>query len=203
MIPPSVSRRHLPPPLSVPAKPGPLAMPASRTAVLAVNTRCDSCVGGGSAPDHDDDDAQAGRQRGCVEGCARVLDVARGIGVPVIHTQRVLPGTGATGSLQHRQLPGAVPHGLVPMLDELVVEHPGKSPFWNTPLMDELVAMGITHLVIVGGMGGDVVVGAVAEEARERGFVCCKLHLVKGAWKDGMANDLLLGKKRYRGGACQ
>ncbi|KAI9729276.1 MAG: hypothetical protein M1834_006947 [Cirrosporium novae-zelandiae] len=63
---------------------------------------------------------------------------------------------------------------LQPLVDEIVIDKPGKGSFFSTGLHEQLVDRGITH-IIVAGVTVECCVTTTVREANDRGFDACIL----------------------------
>lgn len=117
----------------------------------------------------------------CLDSAARVLDAARGSGVPVVHTRVRYGAGGADGGVFFRKVPalaelvGDTPMGRIvdrvaPRDEELVVVKQYASAFFGTSLASTLHAWGIDTLVVV-GVSTSGCVRASAVDAVQHGFV--------------------------------
>jgi maleamate amidohydrolase len=110
----------------------------------------------------------------------RLVDSARGGGVPVIFTNVTYSAGGADGGVFFRKVPalkvflpgsplGAFPAGLEPRADELVVSKQYPSAFFGTSIAPTLHAMGV-DTVVMGGFSTSGCVRASALDAMQHGF---------------------------------
>ncbi|HSF65520.1 MAG TPA: isochorismatase family cysteine hydrolase [Paracoccaceae bacterium] len=126
-----------------------------------------------------------------VPGVARLLAVARGAGMPVIHTREChLPDLsdcppakrlrgapslrigdpGPMGRILIAGEPGAdIVPDLAPLPGETVIDKPGKGAFHATPLGDILSGLGVRTLILA-GVTTEVCVQTTMREANDRGF---------------------------------
>ena len=125
---------------------------------------------------------------------ARLLAVARAVGIPVIHTReghradlsdlsdfkrRRAAGSGAAigslGPLGRLLVRGEAGHAIIeeaaPLPGETVIDKPGFGAFFATDLELILRAAGITALTIA-GVTTDICVHSTLREAVDRGFDC-------------------------------
>lgn len=131
--------------------------------------------------------------RAIVPACARLLALARGHGMTVIHTQeahdpqladcppskrargRLDCGIGDAGPMGRVLVAGEPGAGFVPELlpqpGDIVLRKPGKGAFHATGLDALLHARGITHLLF-GGVTTEVCVQTTMREANDRGYEC-------------------------------
>jgi biuret amidohydrolase len=124
---------------------------------------------------------------------ARLLAVARGAGLPVIHTREChrsdlsdcppakrlrgkpslrIGDPGPMGRILIAGEPGAdiVPE-VAALPGETVIDKPGKGAFHATPLMEVLTGQGIRTLIFA-GVTTEVCVQTTMREANDRGFDC-------------------------------
>ena len=124
---------------------------------------------------------------------ARLLEVARGAGIPVIHTREChrpdlsdcppskrlrgkpaarIGDPGPMGRILISGEPGAeiVPE-LAAIPGELVIDKPGKGAFYATPLGEHLAGLG-TKTLLFAGVTTEVCVQTTMREANDRGFDC-------------------------------
>lgn len=114
---------------------------------------------------------------------ARLLRVARGAGIPVIHTNVVFTPGGADGGVFFRKVKalrlfergapggyGDFAEGLTPHPDEVVITKQYASGFFGTSLASTLTALGIDTLLIA-GVSTSGCVRATAVDACQNGFV--------------------------------
>ena len=128
-----------------------------------------------------------------VPAVARLLELARGAGLPVIHTreahrpdlsdcppakrERGAPSLriGDIGPMGRILIDGEPGNDFVPALQpldgELVISKPGKGAFYSTGLHDNLRSIGISHLLIA-GVTTEVCVQTSMREANDRGYDC-------------------------------
>ncbi len=124
---------------------------------------------------------------------ARLLALARGAGLTVIHTREChapdlsdcppakrlrgkpaarIGDPGPMGRILIAGEPGAeIVPALAPLPDELVIDKPGKGAFYATALGDVLQARGVQSL-IVAGVTTEVCVQTTLREANDRGYDC-------------------------------
>lgn len=119
--------------------------------------------------------------RDCLDSAGRVIEAARGCGVPVIHT-RVAFGTDAVdGGLFVRKVPalrqlvGESPMGrlmpeVAPAPDEVVLVKQYASAFFGTSLQSTLSAAGWDTVVLV-GVSTSGCIRATGVDAVQHGFV--------------------------------
>lgn len=129
--------------------------------------------------------------RSSIEPCKRVLDVAREIGLFVIHTREghradltdlpltkkerghLKTGIGDAGSMGRILIRGEIGHDIIPELypifGEPVIDKPGKGAFYDTDLLGILRNRGIKTLIVC-GVTTEVCVNTTVREANDRGF---------------------------------
>ena len=128
-----------------------------------------------------------------VPACAELLEVARGLGMHIVHTQEahdpaladcppskkarggLACGIGDVGPLGRVLVAGEPGAGFIdelqPLPGETVLRKPGKGAFHATGLDAMLHAQGITHLLIA-GVTTEVCVQTTMREANDRGYEC-------------------------------
>jgi nicotinamidase-related amidase len=164
------------------------------TALVVIDMQNDFCAPGGWVDQLGED---VSNTRSVIAPIGRVLAAAREAGLLVIHTREGhrsdlsdlhpnkqwrtrahglgIGDKGANGRILVRGEPGweIVPE-LAPLLDEPVIDKPGKSSFHATDLEGLLRARGITHLVLT-GVTSDCCVQSTMRDAMDRGFSCSLL----------------------------
>lgn len=133
------------------------------------------------------------RLQACVPVIARLLAVARRLGLPVIHTREAhkpdlsdcppskrlrgdcrlrIGDVGPMGRLLVDGEPGnAIIEALKPAPGEIGIAKPGKGAFYATPLQERLQQLGVTHLLFT-GVTTEVCVQTTMREANDRGYEC-------------------------------
>jgi nicotinamidase-related amidase len=128
-----------------------------------------------------------------IEPIARLLEVWRARGWPVVHTREAhkadlsdcppakrmrgaptlrIGDPGPMGRLLIRGEAGtSIIPALAPQTGELVIDKPGKGMFWSTGVNHMLQAQGVTHLVFT-GVTTEVCVQTSMREANDRGYDC-------------------------------
>jgi len=172
------------------ALPVPYAFPLHRTALVVIDMQRDFLEPGGFGAALGND---VGRLQTIVPATCRLMNGCRRAGIPVLHTREChapdlsdcppakrLRGTpslrigdpGPMGRILIRGEPGAeiVPE-LAPLIDEIVIDKPGKGAFYATPLAERLAGFGTTHLLLA-GVTTEVCVQTTMREATDRGFDC-------------------------------
>ena len=135
--------------------------------------------------------------RRAVAPAARVLEVARAIGMLVVHTReghrpdladcpptkrargRLKAGIGDPGPMGRILVRGEYGHDIVkelaPVTGEPVVDKPGKGAFYATDLQAILTHRAIAQLVVC-GVTTEVCVNTTVREANDRGYDCLVLE---------------------------
>lgn len=117
----------------------------------------------------------------CLASAARLLEAARRVGVPVVHTRVEYAAGGADGGVFFRkvgalrQLVGDSPAGRImpevaPRSGEPVVVKQYASGFFGTSLASTLTALGV-DTTLIGGVSTSGCVRATAVDACQHGFV--------------------------------
>lgn len=134
-----------------------------------------------------------GRLQACVPVIARLLAVARRLGMPIIHTREAhrpdlsdcppakrqrgdcrlrIGDVGPMGRLLVDGEPGnAIIDALKPLPGEVEIVKPGKGAFYATPLGEILPQLGVTQLLFT-GVTTEVCVQTTMREANDRGYQC-------------------------------
>ncbi len=129
--------------------------------------------------------------RSSIEPCKKVLEIARKIGLLIIHTReghrpnlsdlplnkrirgRLKKGIGDMGPMGRILVRGEIGNDIIPELypisGEPVVDKPGKGAFYNTDLLGILQNYKI-ETIIVCGVTTEVCVHSTVREANDRGF---------------------------------
>ncbi len=172
------------------ARPYDYTFPVPGTALLVIDMQRDFIEPGGFGESLGND---VSRLQAIVPAVARLLELARGAGLPVIHTreahrpdlsdcppakrERGAPSLriGDAGPMGRILIEGEPGNDFVPALGpvdgELVISKPGKGAFYNTGLDDYLRSTGISHLLIA-GVTTEVCVQTSMREANDRGYDC-------------------------------
>ena len=111
----------------------------------------------------------------------RLVEAARGAGVPVVFTRVVYGANGADGGVFYKKVPalkaylddsplGAFPPTLQPRSDEVIVTKQYASAFFGTSLASTLRNMGV-DTVVMGGFSTSGCVRASALDALQNGFI--------------------------------
>jgi maleamate amidohydrolase len=117
------------------------------------------------------------------EACTQLLDTARGVGIPIVHTNVAYQPGGRDGGVFFRKVPGlacfergAHPElanfaaGLEPRSGETVITKQYASAFFATSLASLLTSLGVDTLLI-GGVSTSGCVRASAVDACQHGFI--------------------------------
>ena len=176
--------------IEITAKPYPLRLDPASTALIVIDMQRDFLEPGGFG-------AMLGNDvfllRSAIIPCQRLLSMARGAGMLVIHTReghrpdmtdappaKVARGKGPTrigdvGPMGRILIRGEHGHDFIPELyplpGEVVLDKPGKGSFCQTDLALILANRGI-HSLIVAGVTTEVCVHTTVREANDRGFEC-------------------------------
>lgn len=182
-----------PAPLSVGADPGPFTFAPARSALILIDMQRDFLEPGGFGAALGNDVSQLRR---ALAPCRRMLDVARQVGLPVIHTReghrsdlsdvpaakiergpadRRIGSPGPMGRILVRGEPGheIVPE-LAPLPSEPLIDKPGKGAFYQTDLELMLRNRRIETLLVC-GVTTEVCVHTTVREANDRGYRCLVL----------------------------
>ncbi|KAG9237988.1 amidase signature domain-containing protein [Amylocarpus encephaloides] len=162
--------------------------------------------------------------RNIVPTLQKVLEVARSIGLRVIHTREGhrpdlsdLPpskkvrqvnaphghhtmGIGDQGPMGRLLVRGEWGHDIIDELRQLpgepVIDKPGKGSYWGTDLHRILLARGITH-ILFSGVTTECCVTTTLRECNDRGFECCILSDCTGGFDQQMVTtsmDIICGQ---------
>lgn len=172
------------------AKPYPYTLPAKPPALILIDMQRDFIEAGGfgSALGNDVTPLQK-----IVPTVRKVLDVARALGLVIIHTREAhkqdlsdCPPAkrsrgnspikiGDVGPMGRLLIDGEPGNDIISILKPLPGEYdlakPGKGAFYATPLQEILQQHGITHLLF-GGVTTEVCVQTTMREANDRGYEC-------------------------------
>lgn len=176
--------------MPVDARPYPYVLSARRPALIVIDMQRDFIEPGGFGEALGN---EVGRLQACVPVIARLLEVARRLGLPVIHTREAhrpdlsdcppakrlrgdcrlrIGDAGPMGRLLVEGEPGnAIIEALRPAPGEVELAKPGKGAFYATPLQEILQQRGVTHLLFA-GVTTEVCVQTTMREANDRGYEC-------------------------------
>jgi len=182
------------------AEPYPLAFAPESTALLMIDMQRDFVEPGGFGEMLGNDVALL---RSTIEPCKRVLEAARGAGIPIIHTREghradladappsklrrggLEVGIGDAGPMGRVLVRGEYGHDIVPELyplaGEPVIDKPGKGAFHETDLHLILRNRRITTLIVC-GVTTEVCVHTTVREANDRGYECVVLSDCVGSY---------------------
>lgn len=172
------------------AEPYPLAFNASTTALIVIDMQRDFLEPGGFGELLGND---VSLLRSTVAPCQRVLAAARAAGLMVVHTREghlpdlsdaptsklarggLMVGIGDTGPMGRVLVRGEPGHAIIPelepLLDEPIVDKPGKGAFHETNLESILQARGIRTLIVC-GVTTEVCVHTSVRQANDHGYEC-------------------------------
>jgi biuret amidohydrolase len=174
----------------IPARPYPYELPLTPPTLIIIDMQRDFIEPGGFGAALGNDVA---RLQACVPVIARLLAVARRLGMPVIHTREAhrpdladcppakrlrgearlrIGDVGPMGRLLVDGQPGnAIIESLAPIAGEVELTKPGKGAFYATALQAILQQAGTTHLLFA-GVTTEVCVQTTMREANDRGYNC-------------------------------
>ena len=175
---------------TIAARPSDFSFDPAHLALIVIDMQRDFIEPGGFGATLGND---VGLLKKIVPTVARLLEVFRSAGLPVIHTRechkpdlsdcppakrrRGKPalGIGDPGPMGRILVAGEPGADIVPELaarpGEIVIDKPGKGAFYATALSDILAGKQITHLVFA-GVTTEVCVQTTMREANDRGFEC-------------------------------
>lgn len=176
--------------MQIEARPYSYALPERPPALIVIDMQRDFVEPGGFGAALGND---VSRLQACVPVIARLLAVARRLGLPVIHTREAhkpdlsdcppskrlrgdchlkIGDVGPMGRLLVDGEPGnAIIEALQPAPGEIEIAKPGKGAFYATPLQEILQQLGVTHLLFT-GVTTEVCVQTTMREANDRGYAC-------------------------------
>jgi nicotinamidase-related amidase len=185
---------------TVDARPYPFTFDPASTALLVIDMQRDFLEPGGFGESLGND---VGQLRRTIAPLRALLDCAREVGLPVIHTREGhLPDlSDCPPSKRNRGAPsmrigdpgprgrilirGEEGHDIVdelaPIAGEPVVDKPGKGAFYATELGELLIARGIRSLLVT-GVTTEVCVHTTVREANDRGYECLVLADCVGSY---------------------
>ena len=180
--------------VKVSAEPYEFAFDPARTALLIIDMQRDFVDPGGFGEALGNDVSMLRR---AVPPTKRVLDVARSLGIQVIHTReghrpdltdcppakkvrgRLTTGIGDPGPMGRILVRGEYGHDIIdelkPAPGEPIVDKPGKGAFFATDLDAILHNRGIERLIVT-GVTTEVCVHTTVREANDRGYECLVLE---------------------------
>lgn len=176
--------------MQIEARPYSYELPERPPALIIIDMQRDFVEPGGFGAALGND---VSRLQACVPVIARLLAVARRLGLPVIHTREAhkpdlsdcppskrlrgdcrlkIGDVGPMGRLLVDGEPGnAIIEALQPAPGEIEIAKPGKGAFYATPLQEILQQLGVTHLLFT-GVTTEVCVQTTMREANDRGYAC-------------------------------
>jgi biuret amidohydrolase len=176
--------------LVVPAEPYEFEADFDSTALLMIDFQRDFVEPGGFGEQLGND---VSLLRAAIPAAKKILEAARNVGMPVIHTReghrpdladcpptklargRLKTGIGADGPMGRILVRGEVGHDIIPELapmpGEPVIDKPGKGSFYATDLDTILKNRGIKSLIVC-GVTTEVCVNTTVREANDRGYEC-------------------------------
>ena len=172
------------------AQPHPLSVEISKTALIIIDMQRDFLESGGFGSSLGNDVSQL---RVAIEPCQKALQLARALGMMVIHTReghradmcdahpaKVMRGhpecrIGAAGPMGRILIRGEPGHDIIAELSpadgEIVVDKPGKGAFYQTDLELILTNHQIDTLLVC-GVTTEVCVHTTIREGNDRGYRC-------------------------------
>ncbi len=172
------------------AKPYAYTLPAIPPALILIDMQRDFIEAGGFGSALGNDVTLLQK---IVPTVRKVLDMARRLGMVIIHTREAHKADlsdcppakrvrgnaaikiGDTGPMGRLLIDGEPGNDLIALLQPLPGEYdlakPGKGAFYATPLQDILQRHGITH-ILFGGVTTEVCVQTSMREANDRGYEC-------------------------------
>ncbi|TVY82356.1 Allophanate hydrolase [Lachnellula suecica] len=206
------------------ARPYAFAFPPATTALIIIDMQRDFVDPNGFGSIQCGDPEIFSAVRNIVPTLQKVLQVARSIGMQVIHTREGhrpdlsdLPpskkvrqvnapnghhtmGIGDQGPMGRLLVRGEWGHDIIDELRQLpgepVIDKPGKGSFWGTGLHKILLARGITH-ILFSGVTTECCVTTTLRECNDRGFECCILSDCTGGFDQQMVTtsmDIVCGQ---------
>ncbi|KAI2788116.1 Allophanate hydrolase [Penicillium oxalicum] len=211
--------------LSLPdARPYPFTFPPATTAFIIIDMQRDFLDPNGFGSIQCGNPEIFSSVRNIVKNVQKALEVARAMGMQVIHTREGhrpdlsdLPaakklrqisaphghhtmGIGDQGPMGRLLVRGEWGHDIIdelkPYPGEPVIDKPGKGSFWGTGLHRTLLARGITHLLFA-GVTTECCVTTTLRECNDRGYECCILSDCTGGFDQQMVStslDIICGQ---------
>lgn len=172
------------------AEPEAIAIDPAKTAVIVIDMQRDFLEPGGFGESLGNN---VSLLSSAIGPCKALLEVARGMGMLVIHTreghrpdlsdapkakvERGAPSLriGAPGPMGRILIRGEVGHDIVaelyPRAGEPIIDKPGKGAFYATELHSILINRGIENLIVC-GVTTEVCVHTTVREGNDRGYRC-------------------------------
>lgn len=178
--------------VSVPMEPQAAPIDVDRTALIIIDMQRDFLEPGGFGESLGNDVSKLHR---AVGPCKKVLEIARSLGMLIIHTREghrpdltdlhpckfqrpgsTSPGLiGTDGPFGRIMIRGEAGHDIIPDLypepGEPVIDKPGKGSFYATDLETILTSKNIATLLVC-GVTTEICVNSTIREANDRGYFC-------------------------------